>query len=245
MKEIVIRLENISVTYRVPIERYYSFKEYAIRRMQGRTQYQSFFALQDINLEINKGEVIGIIGSNGAGKSTLLKLIARVMKPGSGRVWVKGQVAPLLGVGAGFHPELTGRENVFVNGTLLGFSRKNIQKKLDQIIEFAGLEEWIDAPFRTYSSGMQARLGFAVAMEVEPDILIIDEVLAVGDENFQRKCTARIQTFRAQGVTILLVSHSMGTIRQMCQRAAWLEHGTLKQVGRADEVSRFYEESVQ
>ncbi len=224
-KEEVIRLENVSVAYRVPQERIGTFKEYMIRWVQGKVKHRTFLALHDVTLSIRKGEVFGLIGQNGAGKSTLLKLVARVLRPSSGRVMVVGRVAPLLEIGAGFHPELTGRENVFLNGAMLGFSRQEMEEKFSRIVDFAELGEFIDAPLRTYSSGMWARLGFAVAADTQPEVLIVDEILSVGDEAFQRKSLERIQSFQANGATILLVSHSMGMIEKMCQRAVWLDHG--------------------
>jgi len=239
----VIRLEKVSVRYRVPSERITTFKEYMIRRIQGKVQHRAFWALKDVSFEVYQGEVFGLIGPNGAGKSTLLKLIARVLRPTEGRVWVKGRVAPLLEVGAGFHPELTGRENIILNGAMLGFTRAEMEAKFKQIVDFAELWDFIDAPLRTYSSGMWARLGFAVATDVDPQILIVDEILSVGDEAFQRKCLARIQSFRERGVTILLVSHSMRVIEEMCQRAAWLDHGHLQAIGAAPEVIRAYRQS--
>jgi ABC-type polysaccharide/polyol phosphate transport system ATPase subunit len=238
----VIRLENASVCYRIPRERINTFKEYAIKWMQGRVQYHSFLALQDINLIINKGEMLGIIGQNGAGKSTLLKLVARVLKPSSGRVWVKGMVVPLLELGAGFHPELTGRENIFLNGAMLGYTRRQMSEKCREIITFSELEEFIDAPLRTYSTGMAARLGFALATDAKPDILIVDEILSVGDEAFQKKCLDRIKTYRDQGATILLVAHDMSRVRETCRRAIWLNHGRIEANGDVDQVIAAYRE---
>lgn len=232
----VIRLENVSVRYRVPQERIGTFKEYAIRWIQGKIQHNSFLALNNVSLEIYKGEVFGLIGRNGAGKSTLLKLLARVLRPTSGRIWVRGRVAPLLEIGAGFHPELTGRENIYLNGALLGFTRQQMDEKFQRIVEFAELGNFIDAPLRTYSSGMWARLGFAVATDTRPEILIVDEILSVGDEAFQRKSYERIESFRQSGATILLVSHSMAAIENNCQRAAWLEQGKLMAIGSAKAV---------
>jgi len=238
--EDVIRLENVSVRYRVPSERIGTFKEYMIRRIQGKIQHHVFWALKDVSLTVKKGEVFGLVGQNGAGKSTLLKLVARVLRPTEGKVWVKGRVAPLLEVGAGFHPELTGRENIFLNGAMLGFTRQEMEEKFQRIVDFSELKDFIDAPLRTYSSGMYARLGFSVAIDAEPEILIVDEILSVGDEAFQRKSSARLQTIRGQGVTILLVSHSMATIENMCQRASLLSHGSLVALGDPVEVIQAY-----
>lgn len=240
--QIVVRLENASVRYRVPGEHVSTFKEYAIRRMQGKIRYREFLALKNINLEVGAGEIFGLIGANGAGKSTLLKLVARVIKPSEGRVWVKGRIAPLLAMSAGFHPELSGRENIFLNGTLLGLNQKRIEERFESIVNFAGLWKFIDAPLRTYSSGMAARLGFAVATDEKPDILIVDEVLGVGDATFKEKSLARIRSFQEQGATTLYVSHSMSTVRSTCQRAAWLDHGLIRFIGNSDEtVDRYLE----
>jgi len=221
----VIRLEDVTVRYRVPSERINTFKEYAIRWIQGKLSSREFQALENVHLDIKPGEVFGIIGNNGAGKSTLLKVVARVLFPNTGRVRVRGRVAPLLELGAGFHPELTGRENIFLNGAILGFNRKEINQNFQRIVDFSELGSFIDGPMRTYSSGMWARLGFAVATDVRPDILLVDEVLAVGDESFQHKCNDRITRFREKGTTILMVSHNMAQIQSMCQRVAWLDHG--------------------
>jgi ABC-2 type transport system ATP-binding protein len=242
-KEEIIRLENVGVRYRIPTERIGTFKEYIIRRLQRRVSHREFWALRNVNLSVYRGEVLGLIGHNGAGKSTLLKLVARVLKPVEGRIIVRGHVAPLLEFGAGFHPELTGRENVFLNGALLGFSRQEMEEKFNRIVDFAELWDFIDSPMRTYSSGMWARLGFATATDIQPEILIVDEVLSVGDEAFQRKSSARMQQFREQGATILFVSHSMDAIASMCSRAAWIDHGELKMAGPTEEVIAAYRDS--
>jgi lipopolysaccharide transport system ATP-binding protein len=236
----IIRLDNVSVHYRVAQERIGTFKEYAIRWLKGQIHHQSFRALDNISIDVKRGEVFGLIGKNGAGKSTLLKLVARVLRPTLGRVWVKGRVAPLLEIGAGFHPELTGRENIFLNGAMLGFTRRELAARFDRIVEFAELEEFIDAPLRTYSSGMWARLGFAVATDTQPEVLIVDEILSVGDEAFQRKSYERIQAFREKGATILLVSHNMDAIESMCQRAVWLDHGKVAALDSAQSVVAQY-----
>lgn len=238
-----VRLENVGVCYRVSSERVSSFKEYVIRRAQGKISYREFWALRQVNLSINKGEVLGLIGHNGAGKSTMLKLIARVLRPTEGRVIVRGKVAPLLEYGAGFHADLSGRENVYLNGAILGFTQQEMEAKFDRIVDFAELRDFIDVPMRNYSSGMWARLGFAVATDVQPDVLIIDEVLSVGDEAFQRKSAGRMQEFRDNGATILFVSHNMSSIEMMCHRVAWIDHGLVKAVGDVNEVIGAYRQS--
>ena len=240
---VVVNLEDVSVRYRVPSERIQTFKEYMIRWIQRKITHNEFWALHHVNLQIAKGEVFGIVGRNGAGKSTLLKLVARVLRPTEGRVRVIGRVVPLLELGAGFHPELSGRENIFLNGAMLGFTRKEMNEKIPRIVEFSEIGEFIDAPLRTYSSGMWARLGFAVATDDRPEILIVDEVLGVGDEAFQRKCSVRIETYRQQGATILMVSHNAGLIEAMCQTAIWLDHGQCRVLGTPGEVLQAYRES--
>lgn len=241
--EDIIRIEGVSVQYRLPGERIHTFKEYVIRLVQKRIKFKDFQALRDVNLQIRKGEIFGIIGNNGAGKSTLLRVISRVLIPTHGRVWIKGKVSPLLELGAGFHPELTGRENVYLNGTILGHSRREIEAHMDEIIEFSELGDFINSPLRTYSSGMYARLGFAAATTWQPDILILDEVLSVGDESFQRKCETRMKGFRNGKTTSIMVSHSMDSVQSLCERAAWLDHGTIRAVGPADEVIAKYRQA--
>jgi len=238
--EAIIRLEKVLVRYRLPEERIGTFKEYIIRLLQKRVRFNSFLELNNVSIEIKKGETFGLVGRNGAGKSTLLKVISRVLVPTEGRVWIKGWVSPLLELGAGFHPELTGRENVFLNGTLLGHTRRDIEEHMAEIIDFAELGAFMDAPLRTYSSGMIARLGFAVATTWTPEILILDEILSVGDEAFQLKCQKRMEGFRKNQVTSLIVTHSMETVESLCTRAALIDHGVIKLVGTPDEVIRAY-----
>lgn len=238
--EPVIRFENVAVRYRLPHEGVSGVKEYAIRFLQRRIQYEEFWALQDINFEVHPGEVFGIIGRNGAGKSTLLKVMARVLHPTRGRVVMRGKIAPLLELGGGFHPELTGRENIFLNMALLGFSHDETEALFDEIVDFAEIPEFIDAPLRTYSTGMVARLGFAVGTCVPPDILLVDEVLSVGDALFQQKCLDRMNSYQRNGTTIVIVSHSMATVQTFCQRAMWLNQGQVQALGDVDQVIEAY-----
>jgi ABC-2 type transport system ATP-binding protein len=240
-----IVLRGVSVRYRVPTEPVATLKEHTIRLLQGRrVGYRDFWALKGIDLEVHQGEALGIIGRNGAGKSTLLKVISRILRPTEGRVWVRGSVAPLIELGAGFHPELTGRENVYLNGAMLGFSRAEMQEKFKRIIDFSELWDFIDAPLRTYSSGMQMRLGFAIASDVEPDLLIIDEILAVGDEAFQEKCMHRMLGFRENATTILYVSHGLESVRELCDRCVWVDGGRIQALGETGKVIDAYHSGV-
>ena len=229
-------MRDVTVRYRVPRERVATLKEFAIKWIRRRIVYEEFLALSDVRLTVRPGEAVGIIGRNGAGKTTLLKVIARVLRPTAGTATIRGRVAPLLELGAGFDHELSGRENVFLNGALLGRSRKEMLRRFDAIVEFAELAEFIDAPLRTYSTGMVARLGFAVATDVEADVLLVDEILSVGDYEFQEKSFARIQRFLHEGATFVLVSHSPDTVRRLCERAVWIEGGRIVADGPADEV---------
>ncbi len=240
MSAAVVTLQNITVRYRAPEERIRSLKEYSIRMVQGRLRFKEFLALNDVSLEVSEGEVLGVIGRNGAGKSTLLKVISRVLVPTRGRVVICGRLAPLLELGAGFHPDLTGRENILLNGALLGHSHREIHDKMDEMLDFAELGPFIDAPLRAYSSGMMGRLGFAVATAWQPQVLLVDEILAVGDEAFQRKCLERIDNFRSAGVTTIMVTHAMQTILRRCTRAAWLNEGRLMSQGDPAEVVHSY-----
>jgi ABC-type polysaccharide/polyol phosphate transport system ATPase subunit len=239
----VIVLDNVSVRYRAPEEVIGTFKEYAIQVLKRKVRFREFKALNNIDLQIFEGEILGIIGRNGAGKSTLLKVISRVLIPTEGRVRIRGQVSPLLELGAGFHPELTGRENIYLNGTLLGHTRREVDAKLPEIMEFAELGAFIDSPLRTYSSGMAARLGFSVATAWQPEILILDEVLSVGDEAFRQKCQQRMKNYRDQGTTTLLVTHDSNTVESLCARAVWLEHGQIQAIGPSREVVDLYRHS--
>jgi len=234
--ESAIELTEISVRFEIPTERILSFKEYVLRRITSRIERQVLWALRDVDVNVRSGEVLGIIGRNGAGKSTLLKVVSRVLQPTAGRVVIRGDLAPLLELGAGFHFDLTGRENVYLNAALLGHLRKDVDERLDLAVEFSGLHNFFDVPIRNYSTGMLARLGFAVATMFRPDILLIDEILAVGDAAFQEKCLHRIEEFRSRGTTILLVSHQYGEIAQHCDRALWLDQGRVAAIGDTQDV---------
>jgi lipopolysaccharide transport system ATP-binding protein len=211
---------------------------------QKKLQQEDFWALKNVSFRIDQGEVVGIIGSNGAGKSTLLKILSRITVPTEGRIWINGRVASLLEVGTGFHPELTGRENIFLNGAILGMSRTEIIRKFDEIVAFSGIEEFLDTPVKRYSSGMYVRLAFAVAAHLEPEILIIDEVLAVGDAAFQKKCLGKMENFACSGRTVLFVSHNMEAIRTLCQRCIWLKDGRVHKDGTSGEILEEYFNSI-
>lgn len=216
-----ISIRGVSKLFRLQKQR--TFKELLPALAGGQKAVETFWALQDINLEIKKGETVGIIGPNGAGKSTLLKLMAGVTKPTRGEIKINGNIAPLIELGAGFHPELTGRENVTLNGVILGMSKQQVAEKFSEIVDFAELWEFIDQPIKHYSSGMYLRLAFSVAVHTKPDILLIDEILAVGDAGFQEKCFAKMEEFKKEGVTIIFVSHAMGQIQSFCNRAVYLD----------------------
>lgn len=223
-----IQFDHVSKKFILHHERARSFQELAIGLFRRNNRsYEEFWALRDVSFTVAPGETVGIIGPNGAGKSTILKLIARIIKPSSGRIAVRGRVGALLELGAGFHPDLTGRENIYLNGSIMGLSRAEIRRRLDDIISFAELERFIDVPVKHYSSGMLVRLGFSVAVHTYPEILLIDEVLAVGDAAFQRKCIERIISIKKSGSTILFVSHDMEAIQMLCDRALWLNNGYL------------------
>ncbi len=239
-QDLVVSLKDVTVRYRAPEVRIRTFKEYMIRLLKREVNFKEFTALAGIDIEVKKGETLGIIGRNGAGKSTMLKVVSRVLVPTGGRVWIRGRVSPLLELGAGFHPELTGRENVYLNATLLGHPMAEVQERMEEIVDFAEIGAFIEAPLRTYSSGMVARLGFAVATAWEPEILILDEILSVGDEAFRQKCQVRMQNYRASGTTTFLVSHSMDTVVAMCSRVMWLDHGKVQAVGEPKQIIAMY-----
>ena len=222
-----IRVRDAGVCYRLYREKVSTLKEAVVNRFRHLRSAEIFWAVRHVSLEIEPGEAIALVGHNGSGKSTLLKTIAGVLMPDEGEVFVQGRISPMIELGAGFDPELSGRDNIFLNGALLGFSRKQMEGKFDRIVAFSELGDFIDMPIKNYSSGMYARLGFAIAQDVEPDILIVDEVLAVGDERFQEKCKARIRDFRSAGITFCFVSHNYEAARELCPRAAVLHHGRL------------------
>ena len=238
----MIEVNHVSLCYRMPAERVSGMKEFLVQALQGKLQYKEFWALQDVNFSIEKGEVLGLVGANGAGKSTMLKVISGILKPTKGAVTVHGNIVPMLELGSGFDMELTGRENVFLNGAILGYSEDFLKEKYQEIVDFSELGEFIEMPLRNYSSGMITRLAFSIATVVKPDILIVDEILSVGDAAFQKKSKNRMMELMSGGTTVLLVSHSAEQITEMCSRAIWLEKGKMKMIGPAADVCRAYEE---
>jgi ABC-2 type transport system ATP-binding protein/lipopolysaccharide transport system ATP-binding protein len=240
MQPLVV-LEDVSVTYRLPKDRIRSLKEFWIHLLKGRLEYEDYSALNGVNLDVRPGDALGLIGKNGSGKSTLLKVIAGVIKPIHGTVQVNGKVAPLLELGAGFDFEMTGLENIYLNGSILGYSRREMDAKVSGIVEFSELGDFIRAPLRTYSSGMIARLGFAIATDADPDVLLVDEVLSVGDGAFTKKCESRISSYRDAQVSLMLVSHDMNKICALCDKAVWLNRGQICASGNAADVTSEYE----
>ncbi len=236
-----IQFENVSKCFFLRHRRVYSFQETFVNLLRAnRNRREPFWALRDVSFAVQQGETLGIIGTNGSGKSTVLKLISRIIEPTTGRITVSGRLSALLELGAGFHPDLTGRENIYLNGSILGLGRREMKRKFDDIVAFADLGQFIDMPVRSYSSGMHMRLGFAVAIHVDPEILLVDEVLAVGDEAFQAKCFRKIEELQQQGLTIVLVSHDLGEVKRLCNRAVWLADGELKALGPSEVVTAQY-----
>lgn len=240
MAEIVIDVSHVSMHFNLMVEKVDSLKEYVVKLLKGKLLFNDFTALNDVSFQVKKGEIVGLVGFNGAGKSTMLKILAGVLTPTKGSVKVIGTVAPLIEVGAGFDPELTARENIYLNGAILGHSKEFMDSKFDEIIDFAELNDFVDVPVKNFSSGMYARLGFAIATMVKPDILIVDEVLSVGDYKFQEKCERRIQKMIDDGVTIILVSHDIGMIERLCTKVIWLEHGNVKDIGSSMKMCNKY-----
>jgi lipopolysaccharide transport system ATP-binding protein len=241
--ELAITVSDVSKRFRLYRERSSSLKELFTRGRE-RSRFEEFWAVRDVSVRVPRGATYGLIGHNGSGKSTLLRLMAGIHRPTSGSVTINGRVSALLELGAGFHPDLTGRENAYLNGAILGLGRREIDRRMDEIIEFSGLEAFIDSPVKVYSSGMYVRLGFSVAVHVDPSILIIDEVIAVGDEDFQRRCFDHLYRLRREGVTIVVVSHSLGLMQTLCDEITWLDHGQMKEAGAAPEVVRAYLDQV-
>lgn len=245
----VIKIENLAKRYTLgngkTTSLRHTLQRYWQRLKRNKTSQQDFWALQHINLHVKRGEVLGIIGRNGAGKSTLLKILSRITPPTTGRIEINGRVASLLEVGTGFHPELTGRENIFLNGSLLGMTGREIRSKLNEIVDFSGVERFLDTPVKRYSSGMSVRLAFAVAAHLEPEILLIDEVLAVGDVAFQKKCLGKMNDVAQSGKTVIFVSHDMGAIEQLCTKCGWIDHGKLSAVGPPQQIIQSYLQSLE
>lgn len=238
MSNVAVRVDDVSKSFRLYHERNQTLKSAIMRRRT--SVHEDFWALKDVTFDVPEGSTFGLIGSNGSGKSTLLKCLAKIYYPNKGSISHYGRIAAMLEVGSGFHTELSGRENIFLNGSILGMTRKEILSKFDDIVQFSGVEEFIDQPVKNYSSGMYVRLGFAIAINVDPDILVVDEVLAVGDSEFQQKCFQKFRDFKRDGKTVILVSHSMETVREMCTQAAWLNKGDLMAVGAAAPTIKKY-----
>ncbi len=240
LMENAIEVKNVSMFFRMTTQKISSLKEFAIKKLKRQVQYKNFVALDDVSFTVARGEVVGLIGLNGSGKSTTLKIVSGIIKPSRGEVSVNGTISPLIELGAGFDFDLTARENVYLNGSVLGFSHREMEAKMQDIIEFSELEEFMDVPIKNFSSGMVARLGFSIATNVVPEILIVDEVLAVGDFLFQQKCEQRINELMSGGTTVLIVSHAIDQIERLCDRVVWLEHGRVKMIGATAEVCAEY-----
>ena len=241
MAETVLRVEHVGMRFNLSKERVDSLKDYILKSITRQMKFDEFWALKDINFTLEKGERIGILGTNGAGKSTLLKVISGIMKPTKGTIEAHGNIVPMLELGSGFDMELSGRENIYLNGAILGYSEEFLNEKYDEIVAFSELGNFIEAPLRTYSSGMLARLAFSVACIVEPEILIVDEILSVGDADFQEKSRARMMELMTGGTTVFFVSHSLKQIREMCNKVVWLEHGKIQAIGKTEEICNMYE----
>lgn len=241
MSRTVIEVSDVSMRFRVDMERILSLKEFVTTALRRKLRYQTFTALDRVSFSVERGETLGLIGCNGAGKSTLLKVISGILRPTEGTVRCRGNIVPLLELGSGFDMDLTGRENIYLNGAILGYGEGFLKRKYDEIVDFSGLAEFMEAPIRTYSSGMLARLAFSIATVVQPEILIVDEILSVGDAAFQEKSKKRMMELMGGGTTVLFVSHSLDQIRELCGRAVWLERGTVRMIGRAEDVCGAYE----
>jgi len=240
-KEVVIRADNLGIKYNLSEQKIDDLKDYVIKALKGELNYNEFWALKNVSFSINAGDRVGILGLNGAGKSTLLKALAGVLKPTEGSVMTKGRIVPLLELGAGFDRQYTGAENIYLYGAVLGYSRKFINSKFDEIVAFSELEDFIHVPVKNYSSGMKSRLGFAVATAMQADILILDEVLAVGDAKFKKKCEDKLQEMFGGGTTVLFVSHSLSQVKKLCDKAILLEHGRVAAYGKTARIAQLYE----
>ena len=240
MSKTMIEVSDVSMRFRMNSDRIMSLKEFVTTALRGKLRYQEFTALEHVSFTVKKGETLGLIGRNGAGKSTMLKVISGILKPTEGRVTCHGNVVPMLELGSGFDMDLTGKENIFLNGAILGYSEEFLKAKYDEIVAFSELGQFIGAPIRNYSSGMLARLAFSIATVVQPEILIVDEILAVGDAQFQEKSKRRMMELMGGGTTVLFVSHSIEQIREMCKRVVWLEQGRMKAMGTAEDVCQAY-----
>lgn len=238
--EPIIEVNDVSMRFRMANDRITSIKEFAIAKVTGKLKYNEFEALKHVSFDVQRGEVVGLIGHNGAGKSTMLKVISGILKPTEGNVTVQGNIAPMLELGSGFDFDMTGRENIFLNGAILGYSKKFLESKYQDIVDFSEIDQFMDMPLRNYSSGMIARLAFSIATVVVPEVLIVDEVLSVGDADFQEKSRRRMMELMSSGTTVLFVSHDINQIRQMCSRVVWLEHGEVKMFGQTEEVCNAY-----
>lgn len=239
-KQKAIEVKDVSMRFTLTDNKIFSLKEFVTMKLSGKMKTSEFWALKDITFDVYKGEVLGIIGKNGSGKSTILKIISGILSPTKGAVSCSGNIVPMLELGSGFDPDLTGRENIFLNGAILGYTEEYLKSKYDEILEFSELGYFIDVPIRNYSSGMMARLAFSVATIVKPQILIVDEILSVGDEAFRKKSLERMLDLMDGGTTVLFVSHSIGQIRKMCDRVVWLDSGSVKMIGETDEVCDCY-----
>ena len=239
-QDYVVDIENLTIRFNLASEKISDLKEYFIKLIRRELMFKEFLALQDVNLKVKRGESWGLIGVNGSGKSTLLKSTCGILKPYKGSIRINGNIAPLIELGAGFDYNMTARENIFLNGTVLGHSRKFMQEHFDEIVDFAELHQFLDVPIKNFSSGMQARLGFAIATMVRPDILVVDEILSVGDYQFQQKCYGRMREMLQGGTTLLYVSHDIDSVRELCNHAIWLEKGRVRKSGLVDEVCDEY-----
>lgn len=245
MDQPMIEIHDVSVCYKMANDRVNSLKEFVISKLKGKLTTKMFWALKDVSFNVNKGDVIGVIGRNGAGKSTLLKIVSGIQKPATGYVTLRGRVVPMLELGAGFDFELSGKENIFLNGAVLGYSKEFLEAKYNDIVEFSELGDFINTPVRNYSSGMVARLAFSIASQVDPEILIVDEVLSVGDENFQKKSRDRMVELMSGGTTVLFVSHNTEQVKEICNKAVWLNHGQVMEFGGSEKICDDYQASLQ